>query len=439
MNYEEALSYIHSTHKFGSKLGLDNIRDLLNRLGNPQKKLKFIHVAGTNGKGSTCTMLSYILEKSGYSTGLYISPYLEEFTERIQLNNKQIPRQELADAVEKVKKAIDAMLEEGCDNPTEFEIETAAAFLFYAKQKADIVILEVGLGGRLDATNVIDSAEAASIVSISYDHMQYLGNTLEEIAMEKAGIIKENYDVSLYCKNEQSVIDTIQKISNSRNANLYVNDARDIEIISQDIDGQIVRYNKKDSVLGVKEFLMTLLGEHQAYNALNVLNVCEILVKKGYNIPSHAITEAMKSVRFSGRFEILHKNPVIVIDGGHNIDGIRSFTANLRKYFKNRKVVLFYGMLKDKQIDESLQLLTATSKKIYTLTPEEDRAMPSDEMAAFITERYPNIPCEPLMDFSEIDNHIDFSKKDEIYAFTGSLYMIGTARTELVRLIKQNR
>ena len=439
MNYEEALSYISRTHKFGSILGLDTIRELLARLGNPQKELKFVHIAGTNGKGSTSTMLSYILKEAGYKTGLYISPYLEKFTERIQLNNENIPEEELAEACEKVSIAIDSMLKDGYNNPTEFEIETAIAMVYYLKEKVDIVILEVGLGGRLDATNIIDTAEAAAIVSLSFDHMQYLGNTLSEIAYEKAGIIKDNYSVSLYAKNEQCVIDNVAKKCKEVNAELFVNNIDDIKVIYTDIDIQRVKYSKENSILDLDEFDMTLLGEHQAYNALNVLTICEILIRKGWKISSENITKAMVSVKFIGRFEVLNKEPIVVIDGGHNIDGITTFVKNVKTYFKGEKVNLFYGMLSDKQVDSSLDLLTSIAKRIYTLTPTDDRAVPAKEMKEFIDSHYEGIECVALEDFAEIVNHVDLTKTDEIYAFTGSLYMIGDARTILVKHIKANR
>lgn len=436
MNYQEALNFIHSTYKFGQKLGIENIIRLLGYLGNPQKNLKFIHIAGTNGKGSTSAMLSYVLTNCGYKTGLYISPFLEEFTERIQINNIPVDEQELADTTQIVKDAIGQLLADGYPHPTEFEVVTAIAMKYYYDKKIDIIVLEVGLGGRLDATNSIPTAEAAAIVSISFDHMLYLGNTLREIAYEKAGIIKENYDVSVYALNSDEVFDEIKKSADKQHARLYRNNPNDIEPVSSSIEGQKIRYLKKDSNLGISEFELSLLGEHQIYNALNVLTVLEILKSKGWNITKEAILKGLKEVKFTGRFEIMHKNPIIVIDGGHNIEGITSFVTNIKKYFEGKKVHLFYGMLNDKQVDESLALLTTVAKEIYTLTPHDARAVTADEMAEFIGENYPSLPCHPLENFSEIGKHVDFNKKDEIYAFTGSLYMIGEARTILSGLIK---
>lgn len=438
MNYQEALDFIHGTYKFGQKLGLDNISGLMNMLGNPQDELKFIHIAGTNGKGSTSTMLSYILQDCGYKTGLYISPFLEEFTERIQINNTPIDRQDLADTAQIVKEGIEKLVAQGNPHPTEFEVVTALALVYYKEQKVDIVVLEVGMGGRLDATNVIPTAEAAAIVSISFDHMFYLGNTIREIAHEKAGIIKENYDVSVYCLNSDEIVDEINKTAKEMNARVYRNNADDIQLMSSTVDGQHLKYLKKDSLLGIDEFDLALLGEHQKYNVLNVLTLLEILKKKNWKITPKAILSGLKRVKFTGRFEIMQKNPIIVIDGGHNIEGITSFVTNVSKYFEGRKVTLFYGMLNDKQVDESLALLTTIAKEIYTLTPNDARAVPAQEMTAFIKDHYPAVPSHALSHFGEIGEYIDFAKTDEIYAFTGSLYMIGEARTILSGLIAKH-
>ncbi|MBR6802030.1 MAG: bifunctional folylpolyglutamate synthase/dihydrofolate synthase [Eubacteriaceae bacterium] len=440
MNYNEAVEYIHSTYKFGSKLELVNIKELLRRLGSPHEKLKFVHVAGTNGKGSTSTMISYVLKEAGYNTGLYISPYLERFNERMQMNNVPIADDLLVEIVEMVKKAIGEMVADGFNHPTEFEVVTATGMKFFEISKADIVVLEVGMGGKFDATNSIPSAEAAVITTIGFDHMMYLGDTLEAIAGEKAGIIKEGYDVSVYCLNSDSVFNVIKEKADSVNATAHRCDVNDIEPISASIEGQVVRYKKKDSVLGVDVLELALLGEHQMYNALNVLGALEILKKRGWNITPEAVRSGLKNVRFTGRFEMLCKEPIIFIDGGHNIEGITAFTGNVEKYFPGKKVNLFYGMLKDKQIGESLDLLTRISKRVYTLTPDEaDRAVTAQEMKEFIDANYEGVEAVALDSFDEVRNCIDFTKKDEIYAFTGSLYMIGEARTLLTKLIEENK
>lgn len=320
------------------------------------------------------------------------------------------------------------------------EVVTATGMKFFEISKADIVVLEVGMGGKFDATNSIPSAEAAVITTIGFDHMMYLGDTLEAIAGEKAGIIKEGYDVSVYCLNSDSVFNVIKEKADSVNATAHRCDVNDIEPISASIEGQVVRYKKKDSVLGVDVLELALLGEHQMYNALNVLGALEILKKRGWNITPEAVRSGLKNVRFTGRFEMLCKEPIIFIDGGHNIEGITAFTGNVEKYFPGKKVNLFYGMLKDKQIGESLDLLTRISKRVYTLTPDEaDRAVTAQEMKEFIDANYEGVEAVALDSFDEVRNCIDFTKKDEIYAFTGSLYMIGEARTLLTKLIEENK
>lgn len=435
MNYDEALEFIHGTYTFGKKLGLDNIRRLLNILGNPQDKLKFVHVAGTNGKGSTCAMISNTLVKAGYKTGLYISPYLERFNERIQINNTPIPDDDLANVTATVKTAIEELMAQGHEQPSEFEVVTAIALEYYAQQKVDIIVFEVGMGGRLDATNIIPDAEAAVIVTLSLEHQQYLGNTLKEIAFEKAGIIKENYDVSVYALNTQEAKDEIKRNADLRHARVYFNNPDFVEMVSSDIDGQVIKYKNSNSPFNFSEYRLSLLGKHQMYNSLNALTALEILKRKGWNISDQNVLDGFASVKFTGRFEILCKKPIIVIDGGHNIEGITSFVNNIKLYFNEKKVVLFYGMLSDKQVDQSVDLLSTIAKEIHTLTPHDKRAVGADDMSEYIKRVHPDIPTIPLHDIKEAEAHIDFSKKDEIYAFTGSLYMIGEARTFLNELI----
>ena len=245
MTYEEAIKFIHSTYKFGSKLGLQNITKLTELLGNPQDSYKIIHVAGTNGKGSTCSMIHDVLMASGYKTGLFTSPFLEEFTERIQVNKKHIDRDSLARITDLVKSKIKIMINEGYNHPTEFEVVTAIGFKYFQEQKIDFLILEVGLGGRFDATNVVKNTVVSVISSISYDHMEYLGDTLEKIAFEKAGIIKENGNVVIYPQDDV-IKNVIKKQAKLKNAKIYEANEKNIEIIKSDITGQWFKFLKKD-------------------------------------------------------------------------------------------------------------------------------------------------------------------------------------------------
>lgn len=431
MNYEESIEFIHSTYKFGSKLGLENITRLTELLGNPQDSYKIIHVAGTNGKGSTSNMIHDVLMASGYKTGLFISPFLEEFTERIQVNKHHIDKESLAKITSLVKEKIEVMLEEGYNHPTEFEVVTAIGFKYFQEQNIDFLVLEVGMGGRFDATNVVKNTLVSVITSISYDHMEYLGDTLEKIAFEKAGIIKENSNVIIYPQGE-NVVKTIQNIVEDKNSNVYLVDMNNIEKTRGNLTGQWFNYLKKD-VFNLHETKMNFLGEHQLYNVLTALRALEIIKTSGYNITEKSIEEGLFTCRFAGRFEILRENPVIVLDGGHNINGIEYFSKAVKENFKDNKITLFFGMLKDKNPEEVLPFIIPLCKRVYTLTPNNPRAMKSEDLAALIRKHF-EIEVTPLETYKEILPLLQNADKEDCIAFVGSLYMIGDIRT----LLKNN-
>ncbi len=431
MNYEEALQFIHSTYKFGSKLGLQNITKLTELLGNPQNSYKIIHVAGTNGKGSTSNMIHDVLMASGYKTGLFISPFLEEFTERIQINKKQIDRESLARITSTVKDKIDIMLREGYNHPTEFEVVTAIGFKYFQEQKIDLLVLEVGLGGRFDATNVVNNTLVSVITSISYDHMEYLGDTLEKIAFEKAGIIKENSRVVIY-PQEENIVSTIKDVAKNKNAAIFEIKKEDIKKIKGDLTGQWFKY-LKDDVFNLPVVKMNFLGEHQLYNALTALKTLEIVKNAGYHITEENIIQGFNSCRFAGRFEVLRTNPVIVLDGGHNINGIEYFSRAVKENFGDNKIILFFGMLKDKNPEDVLPFILPLCKEVYTLTPDNPRAMSASELAGLIRE-HSEIKVTPLDSYDEIIPLIKQLDKNEYTAFVGSLYMIGEVRM----LLKNN-
>ena len=431
LNYKEAIEYIHMTNKFGSVLGLDNILNLLDRLGNPQKDLKVIHIAGTNGKGSISTMMNKVLMEAEYDVGLYTSPFLEKFNERIKINNNDIPDEDIAHYLTEVKEKIDKMTAEGLNHPTEFEIITAMALYYFKEKNVDIVILEVGLGGRLDATNVIDAPILEIIASISFDHTEYLGNTLKQIAYEKGGIIKENSKVILYPSHKEALNELI-RISKEKNASYYLTNKGDIELIKTDINGSELYY-KKENTFGLDKFSLSLLGKNQIYNVLTVIKSLEVLKKDGYNINKCNIEKALNNIHFNGRFEVYSKNPFIILDGGHNKEGVESFVDNIKLYLRDKKIVLFFGMLADKDIDSALKKLIPLAKKIYTLTPNNNRAFTSKDMYEKIKKVDNHIEVTYLNNISEIPDLID-KNSDETYAFVGSLYMIGEVRTILKKL-----
>ena len=430
MNYKQALNFISSTYKLGSKLGLDNITRLTELLGNPQNNYKIIHVAGTNGKGSASNMIHDVLVASGYRVGLYISPYLEKFTERIQVNKTQIDNNSLARITSLVKDKIDIMIEEGFNHPTEFEVITAIGFKYFEEQKIDFLVLEVGLGGRIDATNVIENSLISVITSISYDHMDLLGETIEEIAFEKAGIIKENGNVAIYPQDD-IIKNIIKKQAELKNAAVFEADPKNIERTKGNLSGQWFKYLKRD-IFNLNEIKINYLGEHQLYNALTALTVFEILKKSGYNITEESIIKGLESSRFAGRFEILSNDPAIILDGGHNINGIEYFAKSVKEYFKDKKIILFYGMLRDKHPENIIDYLIPISKEIYTLTPNSPRAMSARDLANII-KTHSNIKVTSIEDINGILNIVKNINKDEVVAFVGSLYMIGEVRTLLMQ------
>ncbi|MFA9422714.1 MAG: folylpolyglutamate synthase/dihydrofolate synthase family protein [Sedimentibacter sp.] len=428
MNYEESLQFIHSTYKFGSKLGLQNITRLTELLGNPQDSYKIIHVAGTNGKGSTSNMIHDVLMASGYRTGLFISPFLEQFNERIQVNKNYISQDSLAKITSLVKEKIDVMLNEGYNHPTEFEVVTAIGFKYFQEQNIDFLVLEVGLGGRFDATNVVKNTLVSVITSISYDHMEYLGDTLEKIAFEKAGIIKQNSQVVIY-PQEENIVNVIQKISQEKNAHVYLTNMNDIQKTNGDLTGQWFKYLKTD-IFNLPEVKIHFLGEHQLYNVLAALRTLEIVKSNGYNITEESIKKGLENCFFPGRFEILNENPVIVLDGAHNINGIEYFSKTVKENFKNNKIILFFGMLKDKNPEDVLPFIIPLCKEIYTLTPNNPRAMKSEELEQLI-KKHSAIKTTSLNNYGEIIPILRNAKKNEYIAFVGSLYMIGDVRTLL--------
>ncbi len=425
MNYSDAIEYIHNTNKFGIKLGLENIRCLLERMGNPQKSLKFIHVAGTNGKGSTCAFINSILINAGFKVGLYTSPYLEEFEERMRINNKNIPKDKLANYVEYIKDVVDKMIDDGYHHPTEFELITAIAFKYFCDENVDFVVLEVGLGGRFDATNVIDNSLVSVISTIDYDHMDKLGDTLEKIAYEKAGIIKENGTVvSFYQKDE--ALQVIERTASLKKASLDILDVNDVEIVESNSDYQIFNYKN------YKNLKICIIGKHQIYNASLALMAVEKLKDHGINITEEAIRMGLADAKWPGRIEVLNRSPFIVIDGAHNPQGM-SVLKDALSLFSHERLVLVIGMLKDKDTDKMLKLIVPKADIVITTKPVSDRAYTAEELAEKIKDVNP-------LHFESIDDAINEAlrraNKKDLLLFCGSLYMIGHVRNYLKKVIK---
>ena len=429
MNYNEALQFIHESHKFGMRLGLDNIKKLLELLGDPQNNLKIIHVAGTNGKGSTCSFISSILKESGYKVGLYTSPFLETFTERIRVNGENISEEEVGKIVSLIKEKIEIMVSEGYSYPTEFEIVTAMAFYYYNQEKVDFVALEVGLGGRYDATNVIDKPVVSAITSISLDHTGILGDTLAKIAFEKGGIIKENCPTIVYPQQEEAS-EVIKNICAEKKSKYIECDFKNIEIKSSNINSQI--YNCNINGKELRDLEIKLIGAHQIKNSIVALNVIEYLNSiKITNISEENIRKGLLETKWPGRIEKISENPMFIIDGAHNEEGAKSLANSIDKYFENKNKILVIGMLEDKDIESVLDLLIPKFNKVITTTPDNPRAIDANKLKEKIERYNIEVTCEPNIK-EAVDYALKISNKDDVIISAGSLYMIGNVRTIIV-------
>ncbi len=370
MTGKEAIEYIHSRLTFGSVLGLDRITALCEMLGNPQDKLRFIHVAGTNGKGSTSTMISEMLMCAGYKTGLFTSPYIIDFRERIQIDGEMIPYDILGDIISRVKEKADILDKKGM-NPTEFEIITAAAFLYYYENKCDAVVLEVGLGGLYDSTNIIKNTDVCVITSVSYDHTAVLGNTIEEIAFNKAGIIKNNSAVAVYPQIFDKANNVIVSAAEEKNCALYSVCKDNIDIISNDSYGTQFIYKGR-------QIKTQLLGEHQIYNAATVFEAGLAMIDKGFNITEKNIIDGIYNAKLPARVQIISRNPMIVIDGGHNEDGVEALCKILKSSFSEYKITAIMGMMKDKDVDSAVRMIAPLCERIVTVTVNNPRSISAE-------------------------------------------------------------
>ncbi|TCT17070.1 dihydrofolate synthase/folylpolyglutamate synthase [Natranaerovirga pectinivora] len=425
MTYEDALEYIHGSLRFGDKLGLDNIRKLLELMGNPQKKLKFIHVAGTNGKGSTCAILASILKEEGYKVGMFTSPYIEAFTERIIINDEQILKMDLARITEDIKSHVDHMVKEGFNHPTEFEIVTAIGFQHFFEKNCDIVVLEVGMGGRLDSTNVIDLPLVSVITSISLDHTDYLGDTIDKIAFEKCGIIKDNGITVSYLDQKNEALEVIKKTAEERN-NHFVVPSNHYKIISNDLNGIVFNYNAYENLR------ITLLGKHQLLNAITAITVIEVLNEKGLlRVSRESLINGLSNAKWIGRFEVLKTEPYFIIDGAHNISGIEALSDSVDAYLMDKKLTFLVGMLKDKDYEQILSIIGHKAHRIIATTPDNPRAL-SGEALGEVARKY----CEDVIVEEEIENAItrafECTRKDEVILCFGSLYLIGEVRRRVL-------
>lgn len=416
MDIQEAMTYINGTLWFGSRPGLERVGALLKLLGDPQRGQKYVHIAGTNGKGSCAAMCASVLRAAGLRTGLFTSPYLFRFNERMQIDGREIGDDALAELVSEIAPLAESMAE----HPTEFELITAAALLWFRRQNCDIVVLEVGLGGRLDATNIIGAPEAAVIMNIGLDHTEILGDTPEKIAAEKAGIIKGGCPVVLYGQSA-GVEQVVRQRCIDAGSELTVTEPEALVSLSDGPEGQLFSYRGQT-------YRLPLLGAHQLRNAAAAIETAWLLRRRGWPVDEEAIRQGLAAVSWPARFEILRpEKPCFVVDGGHNPQCAETVAANLLRYFPGRRRVLLLGVLADKDYPGLTEILAPAADAFVCVTPDSPRALPAEELAAFL-ERY----GKPVRACGSIEEGVAAAMEEAgeagVACAAGSLYMAGRVR-----------
>ena len=414
MNFRDAKMYIDGLSKFGSVLGLECIKALLGVLGDPQEELKVIHVAGTNGKGSTIAFMASILKEAGYKVGKYTSPVVFEYLEKYQIDNENISEEKFAKLVTNMKEKLELLKKSKGMQPTIFEVETAMAFEYFKDEGCDIVLLETGMGGDMDATNVCSKVLASVLVSISLDHTGFLGDTIEEIAYHKAGIIKDNCPV-VAMKQRDNVLDVIKTYAKKHNAPIYIADETDLDV--------------------------GLSGRWQSYNAGVAIKVMEVIGQSGYNITREHIEKGLLKAKWPGRFEKISNNPLIIIDGAHNPDAAARLRETLDREYENIKFVYVMGVLGDKDYTEVIKTMAGRAKHIVTVTPPNPRALEASKLKEAIEEYNENVQWATTIEEAyniAVDRLKGLTEPKGILAF-GSLSYLGDFREVVRRMEDVNR
>lgn len=419
MDFLDAMKFVESRNSGGMVLGLDAVTKLLERLDNPQNQLKFIHIAGTNGKGSVGAYIANILVAAGYKVGRYVSPTILEYCERIQVMEGDtcayITKEAVGEKIEKMQTAVQAMEEAGEPLPTAFEIETAMAFLEFKDQKCDYVVLEVGLGGIEDATNVIETVELSVLTSISMDHMHILGDTIEEITEKKAGIIKPGVEVVCYDYRDYENGGRIQKVIDGacqkQGARCYRADFSKLTEQSFTLEKTCFSYD------GVA-YETKLLGENQPKNATLAIEVAKVLRDKGVRITDEVIQSGLKGTEWKGRFSVVNQQPLVIVDGAHNEDAAKSLAKTLALYFGEKKVTFVVGIFADKEYEKILRITCPYAEKVYCIEADNPRALPSEKLAE-VARRY----VDDVVDAKSVEQALDlvYARRDEVVICFGSL------------------
>ena len=420
MKAKEAIAFIESVSWKGSVPGLERPQALLAKMGNPEKELKYIHVGGTNGKGSTCAMLASILQKAGYKVGLYTSPHIYCFNERIQINGQNISDEDLAAVTAYVKPLAESM---GKDIPTEFELVFCIAVEYFRRKGCDIVVTEVGMGGEMDATNVIPAPEVAVITNIGLDHTGFLGNTVEEIAQTKGGIFKTGSSAVIYPSCD-SVVAVLKGICQEKKIDAKVADFSTIQPISHDLDGQVFDCGQR------KGLFLPLLGQHQQFNCCMALNVIDLLIEKGWVITEEQIREGLRLTQWPGRFHIMQKKPLFIIDGGHNPQCLEALVSNIQDYLAGKKIIGLTGVLADKDYGDMYKPVMPLIDQFVCITPPNERKLEAAELAEHLQNAGAKATaCETIA--KGVKTAKKLAGKDGVVLCFGSLYSIGEIKNAL--------
>ena len=421
-NADEAIAYIHSVCWKGSIPGLDRTFTLLEKMGTPHKELKYVHIAGTNGKGSTAAMTANILQKAGYRVGLYTSPYIYRFNERMQVNGEPISDRELVEITAWVRPLAQSMEE----SPTEFELVSCIAFEYFKRNACDIVVLEVGMGGALDSTNVIPAPEVAVITNIGLDHTEVLGNTVEEIALTKSGIFKTGCNAVIY-RSTPSVETVLEQVCEEKNVPLTKADFEGLVSVSHGLEGQVFHCGSR------KDLFLPLLGDHQKHNAAVVLGIADNLIARGWNITEENIRQGLATVSWPGRFDIMRKDPLFIIDGGHNPQCIEALVKNIEEYLVGKKLIVLTGVLADKDYADMYRPVMPFAQEFVCITPPNPRRLSAALLAQYLEEAGATATaCETIPE--GVQTAMEKAGKDGAVLCFGSLYSIGDIKNALENL-----
>ncbi|MBO5302871.1 MAG: bifunctional folylpolyglutamate synthase/dihydrofolate synthase [Lachnospiraceae bacterium] len=423
MNYQEAVTFHEKTKQYGSILGLDSIKNLMHELNDIWKELKIVHIAGTNGKGSVCCFLSSVLQEAGYCVGQFNSPAVFDFREVYRINGEMINEKEYAECMEEVEKACQYLTEKGLTHPTVFEVETALAFLWFYQKKCDIVLLETGMGGSTDATNLIEQPLCSVLTSVSMDHMEFLGDSLEEIAKVKAGIIKENRPL-ITTKQKEVVENVFRQTAEEKHAKYF----QSPEIATYKIENEQLIY--EHPMIG--EVQLSMCGSYQVQNSALAVEVLQVLRGMGYKFEDKAILNGLKKAVWQGRFECIHKNPFFVIDGAHNTDAAEQLKKSLLENFPDKRKIGIMGVMADKPYKEMLNVLLPMFDKIYTVTPDNPRSLSAEKLAEVVyrrgTEAFAAATVQEAVALAW--KEIEMDEKNMLVVF-GSLYYLEEVKAAL--------